>query len=126
MISASKSTLSLNNFKILRPKVTKHFTNLPKKFCEFRPRSIKCFDSSIEIMTKSLTNTFLPTCCYLLLFVIRFFNCICFYYLKIFKLNRKNRKMGKNKLVFIVIFIFMQRCWKTKICPKFQKSIFHS
>jgi len=38
MISASKSTLSLNNLKILRPKVTKYLTNLRKKFCEFPPR----------------------------------------------------------------------------------------
>ncbi len=37
MIPASKSTLSLNNFKFLRPKVTKNLTNLPKKFCEPNP-----------------------------------------------------------------------------------------
>jgi len=40
MISASKSTLSLNNLNILRPKVTKNLTNLPKKFCESPPRSL--------------------------------------------------------------------------------------
>jgi len=40
MISAAKSTLSLKNIKILRPKVTKNLTNLPKRFCEFRPRLI--------------------------------------------------------------------------------------
>ncbi len=40
MIFASKSTLSLNNLKILRPKVTKNLTNLPKKFCEFPPRFV--------------------------------------------------------------------------------------
>jgi len=34
MISASKCTLSLNNLKILRPKVTKNLTNLQNKFCE--------------------------------------------------------------------------------------------
>jgi hypothetical protein len=39
MISASKSTLSLNNIKILRPKVTKNITNWRKKFCESPPRS---------------------------------------------------------------------------------------
>jgi len=38
MISASKSTLSLNNLKILRSKVTKNLTILPKKFCEYPPR----------------------------------------------------------------------------------------
>ncbi len=38
MISASKSTLSLNNLKILRPKVTKNLTNLCKQFCESPPR----------------------------------------------------------------------------------------
>jgi len=46
MISASKTTLSLNNLKILRPKVTKNCTNLRKKFCEFPPWglwSIKSF-----------------------------------------------------------------------------------
>jgi len=37
MICASKSTLSLYNLKILRPKVTKYCTNLPQKFCEFPP-----------------------------------------------------------------------------------------
>jgi len=34
MIFASKTTLSQNNFKILRHKVTKNLTNLPRKFCE--------------------------------------------------------------------------------------------
>jgi len=34
MISSSKITLSQNNLKILRPKVTKNITNLCKKFCE--------------------------------------------------------------------------------------------
>jgi len=33
MISASKSTLSLNNLKILRPKITQNL----KKFCESPP-----------------------------------------------------------------------------------------
>ncbi len=37
MISASKSTLSLNNLKILRPEVTKSLTNLCKEFCESPP-----------------------------------------------------------------------------------------
>jgi len=40
MISASQSTLSLNNLKILRLKVTKNLTNLPKKFCKFPSRSL--------------------------------------------------------------------------------------
>ncbi len=40
MISASKTTFSLNNLKILRPKVTKNLTNLLKKFCEFSPRAV--------------------------------------------------------------------------------------
>ncbi len=35
MISASKTSFSLNNLKILRPKVT----NLLKKFCKFPPRA---------------------------------------------------------------------------------------
>ncbi len=37
MISASKSTLGLNNRKILRPKVKKNHTNLSNKFCESPP-----------------------------------------------------------------------------------------
>jgi len=37
MISASKSTLSLNNLKILCPKVMTNLTNLRKKFCESSP-----------------------------------------------------------------------------------------
>jgi len=37
MISASKTIFSLNNLKILRPKVMKYLTNLLKKFCEFPP-----------------------------------------------------------------------------------------
>jgi len=41
MISASKSTLSLNNIKILRPKVTKNLKNLRKKSCESPPRTPK-------------------------------------------------------------------------------------
>ncbi len=39
MLSASKSTVNLKNLKILKPKVTKNVTNLPKKVCEFRPWS---------------------------------------------------------------------------------------
>jgi len=35
MISASRSTLSQNDLKMLRPKVKKNLTNLPKRFCEF-------------------------------------------------------------------------------------------
>jgi len=38
MTSASKTTFSHYNLKILRPKVTKIIKNLHKKFCEFRPR----------------------------------------------------------------------------------------
>jgi len=35
MISASKTTSSLNNLKILKPNVMKNLTNMLKKFCEF-------------------------------------------------------------------------------------------
>ncbi len=35
MLSALKTTFSLNNLSIIRPKVTKNLTNLLKKFCEF-------------------------------------------------------------------------------------------
>ncbi len=40
MKSASKSTLSLNNLKILWPKVRKNLKNLPKKFFESLARAI--------------------------------------------------------------------------------------
>ncbi len=55
MISASKTTLSHYNLKILRPKVTKNLTNLPKKFCDFPPSCIRLlFDvmksNSIELL----------------------------------------------------------------------------
>jgi hypothetical protein len=40
MISASKSTLRLNNLKSLRHKAKKNLTNLHKKFCESPPRTI--------------------------------------------------------------------------------------
>jgi hypothetical protein len=35
MISASKTTFTPNNLKILRPEVSKNLTNLLKKFCEY-------------------------------------------------------------------------------------------
>ncbi len=44
MISTSKSTLCLNNLKIIRPKVTKNLTNLHKKFCESPPRAFHTFE----------------------------------------------------------------------------------
>ncbi len=37
MIYTSKSTLSLDDLKILSPKVTKNLTNLHNKFCESPP-----------------------------------------------------------------------------------------
>ncbi len=47
MISASKSTLSLNYLMILGPKVTeKNLTNLLEKFCEFPPRNVEPQNSS--------------------------------------------------------------------------------
>jgi len=41
MISASKSTLSINNLKILTPKVTKNLMNLRETFCESPPRLVR-------------------------------------------------------------------------------------
>ncbi len=41
MISASKTTFSHFNLKILRPKVTKNIKNLLKKSCEFPPRLLE-------------------------------------------------------------------------------------
>ena len=48
MISASKTTFSLKNLKILRPKVTKNLTNLLKKFCEFPPRAFSQLQFSLK------------------------------------------------------------------------------
>jgi len=45
MKSASKSTLSLNNLNILKPKVTKNLTNLHKKLCESPTKSLRDEDS---------------------------------------------------------------------------------
>jgi len=53
MISASKSTLSLNNLKILRPKVTKNLTNLCKKFYESPPCGL---DSRIIISAEMIAT----------------------------------------------------------------------
>jgi len=59
MISASKTTFSHYILKILRPKVMKNLTNLPKKFCEFQP----CFTlvllgcSKVAITNAFFTNT---------------------------------------------------------------------
>jgi len=38
MISASKTTFSLNNLNILGPKLTKSLMNFRKKLCESPPR----------------------------------------------------------------------------------------
>jgi hypothetical protein len=46
MISPSKTTFSLGNLKILRPKVLKNLTNLLKKFCEF-PLTLLFCDSDV-------------------------------------------------------------------------------
>ncbi len=48
MISASKITLSLNNLKILRPKVTKNLTNLGKKFYESSPSLVSNFERKLQ------------------------------------------------------------------------------
>ncbi len=45
MISASKTTFSHYNLKILRPKVMKNIKNLRKKFCEFRP----CRENGLKV-----------------------------------------------------------------------------
>jgi len=52
MISASKSTLSLNNLKNLRPKVTKNLMNSPKKLCEFQLCSYQncCYNLSGSVL----------------------------------------------------------------------------
>ncbi len=47
MIYALKTSFSLYNLKILRPKVTKNLTKLLKKFCEFRPRFLRRFCYSL-------------------------------------------------------------------------------
>jgi len=55
MISASKTTFSLKNLKILRPKRTKNLTNLHKKFWESPPRmfvALKISVTNYEIMVE--------------------------------------------------------------------------
>ena len=47
MISASKTTLSHFNLKILRPKVTQNIKNLRKKFCESAPSFFNIFFDSL-------------------------------------------------------------------------------
>ncbi len=61
MISASKTTFSHFNLKILRPKVMKNIKNLRKKFCEFRPRTFVCLSQ----------QNFYLLLCHCLQFVIR-------------------------------------------------------
>jgi len=40
-MSASETTFSHYNLKILMPKVTKNITNFCKKFCEFPPSRVR-------------------------------------------------------------------------------------
>ena len=61
MLSASKSTVNLKNLKILKPKVTKNVTNLPKKVCEFRPCSFYgpflFLARNLEVIQRESDNT---------------------------------------------------------------------
>jgi len=57
MKPASKSNLSLNNLKILSPKVTKNVTNLHKKFCESPPCSLNNFFLVENVKSNSLLFT---------------------------------------------------------------------
>jgi len=66
MISASKTTFSHYNLKILRPKVTKNVKDLLKKFCEFPPRTdlamtkgkvaAQCAHAAVNCYKKSLVQ----------------------------------------------------------------------
>jgi hypothetical protein len=49
MTTASKSTLSINNLKILRAKVTKNLTNLPKKLYEVPSSILVCLKEAEAI-----------------------------------------------------------------------------
>jgi len=56
MISASKSTLSLNNLRILRTIVAKNLTNFCKKFCESPPCFLTDFTfSSVFFLDWTIT-----------------------------------------------------------------------
>ncbi len=59
MISASKTTYSHYNLKILRPKVTKNIKNLRKKFCEFRPCLIADYILVYSLNYKHLWRIFM-------------------------------------------------------------------
>jgi len=63
MISASKSNLNINNFKILRPKIMENLTNLHKKFGESPPWPLSFFCSGKNITlfeNKTLIQDELP------------------------------------------------------------------
>jgi hypothetical protein len=49
MISASKTTYSHYNLKILRQKVKKNIKNFRKKFCEFLPWYLKAKKVSVTL-----------------------------------------------------------------------------
>jgi hypothetical protein len=55
MISASKTTFSHYNLKILRPKVTKNLTNLRKKHPELSEptRFLSYFSNNSELLTRT-------------------------------------------------------------------------
>ncbi len=65
MISASKTTFSLNNLMILRPKVTKNRTNFRKKFFESPPRSVvidKENEDPISWISRAMFSISCPWC----------------------------------------------------------------
>ncbi len=65
MMSASKTTFSHFNLKILRLKVTKNIKNLHKKFCEFLPVNFLpiLFGQKIEAQTVIRSNVLkTPSC----------------------------------------------------------------
>jgi len=55
MISTSKTTLRLNNLKILRPKVMKNLMNLLKKFFEFPSMAV---DNKVNLSWAQSYKTF--------------------------------------------------------------------
>jgi len=78
LISASKTTLSHYNLKILRPKVTKNIKNLYKKFCECPPRILQVhkFDSTksnqrvLQVCNLTIWQIGPQSCCERITFVV--------------------------------------------------------
>ncbi len=97
MISASKTTFSHNNLKISRPKVTKNLTNLPKKFCKFRPGTFSWLNINIGV---SISATYISMHGFLNLSPLQPCNKI-WYYLSYMYINEVKRHLFGSQITEI-------------------------